>query len=119
MALKSNREMQVNFAEYDISDSFFLFARTRLTSIDLRLYDAEGEFIPSPGSLAGQTFLFFITYPLVFNDRTVSKEDVLFLGQKVICSSGYYTTDEGMLVHLIMIIICPRRRYSNYELHYR
>ena len=118
MSLKSTREMQVNFANYDINDFFSHFARTRLTSIDLRLYDSQGMLIPSPDSLAGQNFLFFITYPLVFNDRTTLKEEVMFLGQKVFCPSGYYTTIEGLLVALKLITSCPRRRCSNPELHH-
>jgi len=95
MSLKSTGEMQVNIAEYDITDSFLHFARIRLTSIDLRLFDANGELVPSPGINTGETFLFYITYPLVFNDRTTHTEEVMFLGQKVFCSSGYYTTEDG------------------------
>ena len=107
LSLKSTGEMQINFADYDINDFFSHFARTRLESIDLRLIDAQGKLIPSPGSLSGQHFQFFITYPLVFNDITTSGEEVLFLGQHVFCPSGYYTTNKGMEFSINILVHAP------------
>jgi len=93
-SLMSTYTMQTNLTTLDAHHAFANFARVRLTSLSLRMYDSAGELIPSPGTGAGEGFLFRVTYPLVFNDKTTEKEVVTFLGQKVVCTTGYYT-EEG------------------------
>jgi len=92
-SLISTSTMQTNFTTLDVYHAFANFARVRLTSLSLRMYDSEDKLIPSPGTGVGETFLFTVTYPLVFNDKTTDKDVVTFLGQKVVCTTGYYTKE--------------------------
>ena len=87
----STSNMQTNLTTLDVHHAFANFARVRLTSLSVRMYDSDDKLIPSPGTGAGESFLFRVTYPLVFNDKTTDNEVVTFLGQKVVCTTGYYT----------------------------
>merc|ERR1712012_492521 len=87
--------MQANLTTYDVLQSFATKARVRLTSLSLRMYDSNDKLIPSPGTGAGESFEFKVTYPLVFRDKTTDKKGVTFLGQRVVCLAGYYTSENA------------------------
>merc|ERR1719204_2436447 len=89
--------MQANLTTYDVLQAFATKARVRLTSLSLRMKDSNDTLIPSPGTGAGKSFEFKVTYPLVFRDKTTDKDVVTFLGQRVVCLAGYYTfeNDDG------------------------
>ena len=59
--------MQANLTTYDVLQSFATKARVRLTSLSLRMYDSNDKLIPSPGTGAGESFEFEVTYSLVFS----------------------------------------------------
>ena len=105
-SLISTSTMQTNFTTLDVHHAFANFARVRVTSLSLRMYDSEDKLIPSPGTGVGETFLFTVTYPLVFNDKTTDKDVVTFLGQKVVCTTGYYTKEGRWFMRYMYMYIC-------------